>query len=102
MVKYIRQLVFGMIIAFVCLLGDIVSFAWMIGALIVQSPRFWNIALGKDQTFNAAIGGTHKETLSFRAAKAQLRGDKWGCILCKFLDYIEKDHCKITLEANDD
>jgi len=73
----------------------------MICALIINSPRYWNIALGKDQTFNAAIGGKHTETLSHRSARAQIRGDKWGCVLCKLLDYIEKDHCKKSLDANE-
>jgi len=101
MVNYFRRILFGLIILMICIIGDIISSIWAFYALIVNSPRYWSIVLGKDQTFNAATGGDHRETLSHRSARAQLRGDKWGCVLCKFLDYIEKDHCKKSLDSGE-
>lgn len=98
MVVYIRRVLFGLIILSVCVAGDLISSVWALLALIINSPRYWGIVLGKDQTFNATIGGDHKETLSRRAARAQIRGEKWGCILCKLLGYAEKDHCEKSLE----
>lgn len=56
-----------------------------------------NIALGIDETGNAIAGGDGHETISSRAAKAERDGKKWGCILCKFLNLFQKDHCKIAL-----
>lgn len=33
------------------------------------------------------------ETISSRAGRAMASGKKWGCILCRILDDIQKDHC---------
>ena len=95
---YIRKVVFGLGIIFFCILADVLSSGWMIFALFGDSPRWWKIALAKDQSANAALGGSEDETVSSRAYKASLRGDKWGCILCKLLDYVQKDHCKNSVD----
>lgn len=58
-----------------------------------------NVALGIDETVNAVTGGDGEETISSRAAKAQVAGKKWGCVLCKILDLFQKDHCKISLNT---
>lgn len=94
MVNYIRSVIFGIIFAIVLLIGDIYSFLIMVISLFTKSKRFWTIVLAKDQAFNASIGGSEDETLSSRAGRANIRGDKWACVLCKILDYIQKDHCK--------
>jgi hypothetical protein len=54
----------------------------------------WNILIAFDQFWNAVLGGNPRETISARADKAMLAGKKWGCILCKFLSKIQKDHCQ--------
>lgn len=66
-------------------------------SMLFNSPRWLKIAIAKDQAGNAAIGGNEDETLSSRAGRAMLRGEKWGCILCKLLDYVQKDHCKKSI-----
>jgi len=38
------------------------------------------------------------ETMSSRAASARNHGHLWGCWLCKFLDFIDSDHCNEALQ----
>jgi hypothetical protein len=42
--------------------------------------------------------GIPGETISARAGKAAKRGKKWGCILCKILNWIETDHCNKAIK----
>lgn len=80
-----------------CIVGDLISTFWMIIAAFGNSKRFMKIAVAKDESYNATFGGDGNETISKRAARAQVRGDKWGCILCKILDKLDPDHCKKEL-----
>lgn len=57
-----------------------------------------HIALMIDEASNVSANGRVDETISARAAKAQIAGRKWGCILCKILDAIQKDHCVNALK----
>jgi len=57
-----------------------------------------NIALMIDEASNVSANGRVDETISARAAKAQIAGKKWGCVLCKILDAIQKDHCTNALK----
>lgn len=61
---------------------------------------FFNILLGLDQLANAILGGDPQETISSRADKAMREGKRWGCILCKVLSLIQKDHCQKSVEPN--
>ena len=60
-----------------------------------------NILVGVDQLANAVLGGDPMQTISYRSAMAAATGKKWGCILCKFLGMIQKDHCKRTEISTD-
>lgn len=51
-----------------------------------------------DQLVNTLLGGWPDQTISERAARAQIKGEKWACRLCKFLDKLDKDHCKNSIE----
>lgn len=95
--RVIRNIIVGYAIILVCIVADICSTAYMCIGVISHSNRWWRVAIAKDQSFNAATGGSEDETLSSRAARAEARGDRWGCVLCKFLGYIDKDHCKKSL-----
>lgn len=46
-----------------------------------------------DEVFNVIFGGYADETISLRAARKRDLGVKWGCVLCKLLDKIVKNHC---------
>ena len=60
-----------------------------------------NILIWVDQGFNAIImRGDPDETVSSRAAKAQLKGKRWGCVLCNFLNKLDKNHCEKSIERD--
>ena len=44
--------------------------------------------------------GDPDETISSRAAKAQLKGKRWGCVLCNFLNKLDKNHCEKSIERD--
>lgn len=57
--------------------------------------------VGIDQLFNAILAGDPGDTISYRAAVAMLKGQKWGCVLCQILNKIQHDHCEKTLASTD-
>jgi hypothetical protein len=57
---------------------------------------FINLLIAIDQLGNTLAGGYPDETISLHAARARDRGERWGCVLCKLLDYVVKDHCTNT------
>jgi hypothetical protein len=59
----------------------------------------YGIGIALDQLANAILAGYPDETVSTRAALARKRGERWGCVLCKLLDRIDKDHCYRSLRA---
>ncbi|MCY0916244.1 hypothetical protein [Massilia antarctica] len=62
--------------------------------LIARNPRkAWSMAVAHDQLANAATNGHMDETISSRANRARTNGRRWGCVLCRLLDRIDKDHC---------
>lgn len=52
---------------------------------------FANVLLGIDVLGNAILGGDPYETISSRAGKSDRM---WACYLCRFLDWLQEDHCK--------
>lgn len=63
-------------------------------AVAINPNRAARIAVGFDQLANVAANGSSTETISARAYRAQGEGRRWGCVLCKLLDKIDKDHCR--------
>lgn len=61
----------------------------------------WNILLVIDESFNTLAGGDPGETISSRAGKAMQEGKRWGCVLCKFLNLFQKDHCLLSIEPEE-
>lgn len=60
-----------------------------------------NVMVWLDQGLNTLTGGDPDETVSSRAAKAMKEGRKWGCILCRLLDLVDKDHCDKNIERDE-
>lgn len=61
-------------------------------AALVGSDRAWPVAVANDQALNAALvgrSGSEDETVSSRAGKAAQSGRRWGCILCRMLDWFD-------------
>lgn len=59
------------------------------------------VAVAIDQLLNAVFAGDEDETISSRAEKARHKGRRWGCVLCKVLDWLDKDHCKNSIELDE-
>ena len=59
------------------------------------------VAVALDQLGNALLGGDEDETISSRAAKARLKGKRWGCVLCRFLDWLDPNHCTNSIEPDE-
>lgn len=66
--------------------------------VIGNTEKAWNIALMIDETCNVDANGRINQTISERAARAKLRGSRWGCVLCRLLDAIQTDHCEDSLK----
>jgi hypothetical protein len=66
-----------------------------------RNSYFINLLLAFDQLGNTILGGDPDETISSRAAKAAAQQHKWGCYLCKFLDFLDRDHCFKVLEYDE-
>lgn len=62
-----------------------------------------NILIWLDQGVNVIFFfGDPDETISSRAGKYAVRGRGFiPCVLCKFLDLFEKDHCKKSIENDE-
>jgi hypothetical protein len=66
--------------------------------VIGNTDKAWNIAKMIDETGNVDANGRVNQTISARAALAQQRGTKWGCVLCKLLNAIQTNHCEDSLK----
>lgn len=54
-----------------------------------------------DEALNVSTGGDANETLSSRAGKGVQEGKRWACVLCRFLDIFQKDHCLKSINPDD-
>lgn len=56
-----------------------------------------NILIWVDVGVNVLLlGGSPYETLSSRIGKRRDNGDKWACVVCRILDWIDPRHCSTT------
>lgn len=97
MVKRLRMLGLWLL----CALVGVIASLWMLLAALAGSDRAWKLAVAHDQLANTAFGGDEDETISSRAAKAALRGERWGCVLCKLLDRLDPGHCERNIEHDE-
>jgi hypothetical protein len=65
------------------------------------SRKAFRILVALDQLLNAILNGYPDETISSRAAKAARRGERWGCVLCRILHWIDRDHCERVIELDE-
>jgi hypothetical protein len=59
-----------------------------------------NVLVGFDQWLNTFRGAPPGVTISSSAALARWEGKWWGCQLCRFLEWLEPDHCS-QAQVND-
>lgn len=60
-----------------------------------------NWAIWLDEGLNVLTGGDPGETMSSRAGKAALKDRRWACVLCRFLDFFNHDHCLKSINPDD-
>ncbi|MCL2829431.1 MAG: hypothetical protein FWD77_01685 [Betaproteobacteria bacterium] len=81
-----------------CQLAAVLTALRMLWAVLCNPDRAWTIGLAYDRLANAAANDNEVQTISSRAAKAQQDGKRWGCLLCKVLDWIDSGHCEKSIE----
>lgn len=83
-----------LLIWLLCLAASSFAALRMFYAIWTNPRRAWVLAISYDQLANAAANGDPDKTISHRANVARSQGKTWGCILCRLLDYLDKNHCK--------
>ena len=91
------NLIIGLLLWAIASLAAMVSLCLGLMYLVFSPRRFWRVMLAHDQAANAAFGGSEDETISSRAGRAARRGDRWGCVLCKLLDRLDRGHCEKSI-----
>lgn len=52
------------------------------------------ILIAVDQLANTLLGGDPDETISDSLYRHKTEGAPFACVLCRFLDTFERDHCR--------
>lgn len=81
--------------------ANLIAIPWLFVAIIFapDGTRAWNIILGYDILGNATTGGAKGELISERAYKVSLEGRRWGCLLCKLLNWLDPGHCERSIRS---
>lgn len=78
----------------VCMAGvSVVAFGQLYWAFR-EPERTRGIAVRVDQAVNGALRGNPQETISSRANRARVQRKRWGCMLCRLLDWFKRGHCE--------
>lgn len=92
--------VLWLLLALLCAPVAVVAWVWLVAAILGGSDRARRLAVSFDQLANTAFGGDEDETISSRAGKAARQGRRWGCILCRCLDWFQPNHCQLSIEPD--
>jgi len=95
-----KQRLILIILSLVGFVGVAISVLWLIPAILFSpyGTHAWKIIVAYDMLANASMGGDDGETVSSRAYKASLQGNRYGCWLCKLLDWLQPDHCENSVK----
>lgn len=67
-----------------------------------MANRVWRFLVNTDRAWNnLVLNGGLDQTISAHSALAARQGRTWGCVLCKLLNMIQKDHCEKQLADPD-
>jgi hypothetical protein len=69
----------------------------LLWATLTAPTRAWLIVIALDDLMNVVCNGWLGQTISYRAAVADIEGKRWGCVLCRWLDAAEQGHCTKAL-----
>ena len=78
----------------VLLLAVLLAFLRYAWCIAVNQDKAVRIAVGVDRLANVAANGDPDETISSRAGRGTQESKPSWCVLCRLLDWIEKDHCR--------
>ncbi|RDI99515.1 hypothetical protein DVT68_01250 [Dyella solisilvae] len=81
----------------VLLFGFLYALGVYLWFAFVDTTKAWTIAYQVDELGNVSANGKENTTISARAARARNAGRRWGCVLCKILNWFQKDHCDKAL-----
>jgi hypothetical protein len=59
----------------------------------IKDTYLWRVGVGFSVLVNAVFYGPAPETLCGRAARARRDGRVWGCVFCRFVDWLDPGHC---------
>lgn len=82
-----------------CTLAAAISLVWMLLAALAGSRRAWRIAIGFDQTANAAFGGDEDETISARCWRYREAPHYAIAVQIINLAFWDRHHCRDAYEA---
>lgn len=82
-----------LLIWLLCLAASGYAAIRMLYAIFTNPQRAWIMVISHDQLANAAANGDPDETISSRAHRGRSEGRRWGCVLCRVLDWIDTNHC---------
>lgn len=99
LIASLKRRILLLVFLVVGLLGVYLATVWMLVCIVFapSSKRSWHIAIALDQLANATTGGSEDETISSRAGRLKREGRGWACVLCRLLDWLQKDHCKNSI-----
>lgn len=92
--KRIAQIIAMSVLLLVASTASVFALIFCFACILTGSHRAWRIIISFDQLMNVATGGSEDETISSRAYRGMREGSRGWCLLCRFLDLIEKDHCQ--------
>lgn len=87
-----------LVIWVVCIFAAIFGLLRMLYAIVANPQKAWLLAVSFDRLANCAANGSLNETLSTRANRSRAEGGRWGCVLCRMLDRLDRDHCAKSQE----
>ena len=95
-------LIFIPFIIFLAILHFAVLGTTKIFKLKNEEKQTWSHLVSLDYYANTLLGGSPNETISSRLGKNKLDGCIFCGIVCRILDFFEKDHCTISIKKEED
>lgn len=74
--------------------------------VLTEAPKpkgyLYRVGVSLNQLLNALTFGDPDETLSSRWGRAKRRGNKVATLACKTLDFVDRCHCELAIEFDDE
>jgi hypothetical protein len=67
-------------------------------SIALGGKRGWAVAQANDEALNAVLGGSPRQYLSTRCARANQDGKWWGKAACGILEVFSPGHCAAMLD----